>query len=112
MIVSSAIHAPTFEIEQCDGPILQLLECDSLGLLGTEWRRYVHKDDWPIAAEMERDMLAHRGGQYHTRSTSTSGDRFHLVTHSYVDRTTGRLHTRSRLADIHVNRVHVPMKES
>ncbi len=109
--MSSAIHAPDFDVQCCNGPILTLLECDSLALCGTGWRKYVRREDWAIAEQMQRDMAAGRGSHYRTTSIATSGDRFTLLTSSYLSGS-NRLHTRSRLVAVELNRKHFPISRA
>lgn len=65
-------------VHECNGKILELLECDSNGLLRQEWRRYVLKSEAPIHQQFLQDINHGRAGSYYVHNISKSGDRLRL----------------------------------
>lgn len=107
--MSSFSHTAERQLQRCDGPILTLLECDSNELLGTGWRKTMHKDDLWISALFHADVADGRGGTYRIRNVSKTGDVFMLRLSTVVIPEIGLASGHAVLEDYTLNRKHFPI---
>lgn len=108
-MVSKFVQTSGFTLERCDGPILTLLECDSLELLGTGWRKVMHPEDMHISHQFHADIHHGRGGVYRLRNISKSGDVLCLRLCTLTQPETGLAHGTAVLDDYQLNRKHFPI---
>lgn len=108
-MVCRFVQTSGFTLERCDGPILTLLECDSLELLGTGWRKVMHPEDMHMSHQFHIDIHHGLGGVYRIRNVSKSGDVFSLRICTYVQPGTGLAHGTTVLEDYQLNRKHFPI---
>lgn len=107
--MSKFVQTSGFTLERCDGPILTLLECDSSELIGTGWRKVMHRDDIAISNQLHRDIHDGRGGVYRLRNVSKAGDVFCLRLRTFTQPDTGLTTGTAVLEDYQLNRKHFPI---
>lgn len=110
--MSKFVQTSGFTLERCDGPILTLLECDSLELLGTGWRRVLHPDDLDVSKQFHVDIHNGTGGVYRLRNVSKTGDVFCLRLAAYTEPGTGLAYGSAVLEDYVLNRKYFPITQS
>jgi hypothetical protein len=82
---------PNLECQHVEGPLPDLLECDSKELLGKGWCRFSLKENRPNIDALTRDLKAGRAARYLFRAMSRSGDLLLLNTLVFVSLSTGTI---------------------